>query len=195
MRASTDRTAGCGPGVRASDAERDQIVDELRDRFAEGRLTQDTFIRRVDAALQARDQAELRMLVADLPRRRPRRGLTAAIEDLRCSAQAVLSGWLRSAPQPLVLPAGSQRRFTIGREEACDLTIYDLTVSRWHAGLQQCADGWLLADLGSTNGTRLNGWRVSGQVPVRPGDWISFGGVTVVLAERPAARRMVFSGS
>ena len=150
-------------------------------------------MRRVDAALRAREQADLRMLVADLPQRRQRWALTAAIGELRWSAQSVLSGWLRASPRPLVLPAGSQRRFTIGREEACDLTIDDLTVSRWHAGLQQCADGWLLADLGSTNGTRLNGWRVRGQVPVRPGDWVSFGAVTVVLAERQAAVRMAFS--
>ena len=35
--------------------------------------------------------------------------------------------------------------------------------------------GWLLSDISSTNGTRVNGWLVRGQVPVRAGDLVSFG--------------------
>ncbi len=46
--------------------------------------------------------------------------------------------------------------------------------------------GWLLTDLGSTNGTRLNGWRVREPVPVRPGDRVSFGAVTFVLRDSAA---------
>jgi pSer/pThr/pTyr-binding forkhead associated (FHA) protein len=91
------------------------------------------------------------------------------------------------APRPptLVFPAGGQGRFTIGRHLGCDMIVADLTVSRWHAGLHRAADGWLLADLGSTNGTRLNGWRVMGPVPVRPGDRVSFGAATFVLGMPP----------
>ncbi len=66
------------------------------------------------------------------------------------------------------------------------MTLADLTVSRWHASLQRDPGGWLLADLGSTNGTRLNGWRVSSSpIHVRAGDLVSFGAVTFVLTERP----------
>jgi len=91
------------------------------------------------------------------------------------------SGW----PPPLPLPAGTQRRFTIGRELTCDMTLGDETVSRWHASLERGPNGWLLDDLGSTNGTRVNGWRVSSPYLVRAGDLVSFGGVTFVLADRP----------
>jgi pSer/pThr/pTyr-binding forkhead associated (FHA) protein len=65
------------------------------------------------------------------------------------------------------------------------MTLADETVSRWHASLERAASGWMLADLGSTNGTRLNGWRVTGPVPVRPGDTVCFGAATYLLSERP----------
>ena len=64
------------------------------------------------------------------------------------------------------------------------MTLADDTVSRWHASLERSADGWLLADLGSMNGTRLNGWRVNHPTWVRAGDMVSFGGVTFVLSDR-----------
>jgi pSer/pThr/pTyr-binding forkhead associated (FHA) protein len=93
--------------------------------------------------------------------------------------------WRRGPPPPLRLPSGSQRRYTIGRELACDMTLGDQSVSRWHASLVRGPDGWLLDDLGSTNGTRLNGWRVTSPSQVRDGDLVSFGRVTFVLADRP----------
>jgi pSer/pThr/pTyr-binding forkhead associated (FHA) protein len=65
------------------------------------------------------------------------------------------------------------------------MRLTDMTVSRWHASLQREDGEWLLADLGSTNGTRLNGWRVNNPMPVRAGDTVSFGTVTFVLTERP----------
>ena len=58
-----------------------------------------------------------------------------------------------------------------------------MTVSRTHAGLRLEAGGWLLSDAGSTNGTRLNGWRVTGPVPVRDGDRVTFGAMTLVITE------------
>jgi pSer/pThr/pTyr-binding forkhead associated (FHA) protein len=65
--------------------------------------------------------------------------------------------------------------FSIGRDASCDLAIGDMTVSRFHARLERTPFGWLLTDLASTNGTRVNGWLVRDQVPVRPGDLVSFG--------------------
>jgi pSer/pThr/pTyr-binding forkhead associated (FHA) protein len=83
-----------------------------------------------------------------------------------------------------MFPPGRQARFTIGRDPNCDLVIADISVSRRHAGLARGANGWLLTDLGSTNGTRLNGWRVRDPVPVRCGDRVSFGAVTFELRDR-----------
>ena len=41
------------------------------------------------------------------------------------------------------------------------------------------------SDLGSTNGTRLNGWRVTTDVAVKPGDQVTFGSVSFVITDRP----------
>jgi hypothetical protein len=87
----------------------------------------------------------------------------------------------RVAPFLLQFPRGSAIHFSIGRDASCDLAIADMTVSRRHAQLERTADGWLLTDLESTNGTRVNGWRVRGKVPVRPGDLVSFGDLEVRL--------------
>lgn len=55
------------PVLRASDADRESVIGMLRDGSADGRLSYDTFLRRVDAALQARGLGELADLVRDLP--------------------------------------------------------------------------------------------------------------------------------
>src|ERR1700683_1398575 len=63
-----------GNELRASDAERDSAIGKLRDRFAEGRLSQETFLYRMDAALQAKFPSELSELFTDLPREEPDSG-------------------------------------------------------------------------------------------------------------------------
>ncbi len=84
-------------------------------------------------------------------------------------------------PAPMVFPPGSGTTFTIGRTQDCDLRIADLSVSRRHAQLDRGEDGWLLSDLGSHNGTRVNGWLVREPVPVRPGDVLQFGSAMFVI--------------
>jgi hypothetical protein len=178
-----DAHSSSAPHVRVSDAERETALAKLRDGFADGRLTHETFSYRVDEVLRARADHELRTLVADLP---SPRGLRAVAQAIFSRAARATDRWLRGWPPVLTLPAGSQLRFTIGREPECDMTLADETVSRWHASLERAgAGGWLLADLGSTNGTRLNGWRVTRPIPVRPGDMVSFGSATYVLSDRP----------
>ena len=64
--------AGDTPGyLRASDAERDLAVHALRQEFAEGRLSHETFMFRMNSALGARDRAQLAGLFTDLPPRPP----------------------------------------------------------------------------------------------------------------------------
>ncbi|MGO8957150.1 MAG: FHA domain-containing protein [Streptosporangiaceae bacterium] len=168
--------------LRASDAERDEVLAELRDNYAAGRLSHDTFAHRMEAVLSARFRGELGTLRTDLPR--PRRLGAVAVAAAR-RALAATDRWLRRYPAALTLPTGKQDRFTIGREHACDMRLTDTTVSRWHACLKREENGWLLTDLGSTNGTRLNGWRVNAPITVGPGDLVSFGAATFVLTERP----------
>ena len=71
----------------------------------------------------------------------------------------------------------------IGRDEAhADLVLGDSNVSRRHAELTRNATGWCIADLGSTNGTRVNGMRVSEQ-DLANGDTITMGLVTLMFEE------------
>src|SRR6478752_4471569 len=48
----------------------------------------------------------------------------------------------------------------VGTSATADLVLTDATVSRYHLRLQVLADGYLVSDLESTNGTRLDGRRV-----------------------------------
>jgi hypothetical protein len=57
----------CVADLRASDQEREAVVREIREHFATGRLTDDEFSDRVQAAYRAQTQGELRALRADLP--------------------------------------------------------------------------------------------------------------------------------
>jgi pSer/pThr/pTyr-binding forkhead associated (FHA) protein len=57
-------------------------------------------------------------------------------------------------------------------------------VSRRHAELWRDGERWLLRDLGSSNGTRVNGVRVTEDVEVRPGDRVSLGGAAYRLRAR-----------
>jgi hypothetical protein len=181
------------PGrLRASDAERDAVVARLTEGFAAGRLSHDTFMYRMSAVLKTRHRADLPALHADLPatpqepRRPGRPGWAAALlgrlraawprPPRRMAPSRPAHPAARPAPPaPLAFPRGAGDSFSIGRSAECDLTIADMTVSRVHATLERTADGWLLTDLSSTNGTRVNGWRARGRVPVRAGDVVSFG--------------------
>src|ERR1700731_3183789 len=66
--------------LRASDAERDHAVSELRNEFAEGRLSHESFMYRMQSALDARRRGQLVGLFTDLPPRRP--GLMARIKAM-----------------------------------------------------------------------------------------------------------------
>ena len=76
---------------------------------------------------------------------------------------------------------------TVGRSGQNDIAIDgDEFASARHVRFEPRRDGVWVTDLGSTNGTRLNGWRVREPVPVRPGDRVSFGAVTFVLRDSAA---------
>jgi len=200
--------------LRASDAERDHAVGELRQEFAEGRLSHETFMYRMQAALGARNHGQLAGLFTDLPPPRPgllsriRASLTGAVSFTRggradrdpgVRRTGLITGGKPAAPavappppalpapvpEPLAFPPGSRVRFTIGRTRDCDLCLADLSVSRRHALLVRGEDGWVLSDLGSHNGTRVNGWLIREPVPVRAGDRVEFGSMRFVLQGEP----------
>ncbi|GAA3108552.1 MULTISPECIES: DUF1707 and FHA domain-containing protein [Nonomuraea] len=176
------------PPSRASDGERDRAIDELRDRAVEGRISHDTFVGRVDQALRARSRHELDELVADLPRRPTlRQRLTDAVASVSEFTTRLQAAWRRPRLPRLALPDDDRLRYVVGRGSACDLVLSDLTVSRVHAELRREEDGeWMLVDLGSLNGTRLNGWRLVGPARVKSGDEVAFGDCGfLITAQQP----------
>ncbi len=70
----------------------------------------------------------------------------------------------------------------VGRAVTTDLPVYDPTVSRRHAELVLTAQGLTVRDLGSSNGTFVNGIRVS-EMRVKDGDAVTFGKVAFKLME------------
>jgi hypothetical protein len=66
----------------------------------------------------------------------------------------------------------------IGRAPECDIELADATVSRRHAEIVRDGDAWFIRDLGSSNGTKLNGAGVVDQI-LNDGDEIRLGAVTL----------------
>lgn len=85
------------------------------------------------------------------------------------------------------LPSGEQwplkgEVVRIGRGPTNDLTLLDdPKISRSHAELRNRDGQWVLLDLGSSNGTKVNNRRIE-QHPLRAGDRIQVGGTTIVFA-------------
>jgi predicted component of type VI protein secretion system len=78
---------------------------------------------------------------------------------------------------------------TIGRE-GCDITLGDPDVSRRHAEIQVSNGDILINDLGSTNGTFVNGERIDQPRPLRDGDEVRIGGVIWRLRAPAGATRL-----
>jgi adenylate cyclase len=87
----------------------------------------------------------------------------------------------------LPLPVGST---LLGRASNCDLVLDDVSVSRWHARFLVTEEGCSVADLGSRNGTFVNGEQVE-QQELRDGDRIALGYATFTLRAAAAAPVML----
>ena len=82
-------------------------------------------------------------------------------------------------PGSLLLPTGDRVPLgeyvvSVGRQNDCTIVLGDPNVSRNHAEVRPSGDGFVVADLGSTNGTKVNGVRVAEQ-QLRDGDEVTFG--------------------
>jgi pSer/pThr/pTyr-binding forkhead associated (FHA) protein len=66
---------------------------------------------------------------------------------------------------------------TLGRAERSSVLLADTAVSGEHARLMRVRGAWVVADLGSTNGTLLNQSLVRGEVALEPGDVLGLGNV------------------
>lgn len=95
---------------------------------------------------------------------------------------AKTSAMLFAPPQPPVRLVRS-RTAVIGRSRRCDLTLASGAASRRHAEVRFDQGRFVVADLGSTNGTYVNGERLTGERVLSPGDRIDVGGSLVTFCQ------------
>jgi hypothetical protein len=79
-----------------------------------------------------------------------------------------------------------KRRVVIGRSKECDIQVADANVSRRHAEVREEGAAHWVVDLGSTNGTEVNGRRLK-RAKLRPGDTITVGATELVFGREPVA--------
>ena len=89
-------------------------------------------------------------------------------------------------PAIITLPAGQrveirEGHYVLGRNLECDIVLNDSNVSRRHAEFTCAAGEVAIRDLGSTNGTRVNGVLVTGEQILQHGDVIGFGSVQITF--------------
>jgi len=119
-----------------------------------------------------------------------RRGYRASVSRLWGAQERVLIAAMRvveeASPPPARLVAtktldGSfrvvEREHVLGRASASDIHLAHPSVSRRHARIAPRGGAHVLADIGSTSGTLLNGAKIEGEQPLREGDLIGLGEV------------------
>ncbi len=79
---------------------------------------------------------------------------------------------LRMAGRTEIVGSGGA---VLGRSRDCDIVVDDPNVSRRHAEVRPSGGSWIVRDLGSTNGVKLNGRRIEGAERLERGDAIELG--------------------
>jgi hypothetical protein len=103
-------------------------------------------------------------------------GRVAAPLEERARARSQTASLLYEGKRVVVGSGGA----TLGRSRQSDVVIDDPNVSRQHAEIRPRGGSWVLTDLGSTNGSTLNGRRIDHPEVLKPGDEIGLG--TAVVA-------------
>ena len=88
---------------------------------------------------------------------------------------------MRSGPTPGVTFPLDGDQLTIGRDSSNGVAINDAEVSRKHSRLSFQGGKYVIEDLGSTNGTFVNGQRLAGPVVLKAGDVVSLGEQIVLM--------------
>ncbi|MEY3339093.1 MAG: hypothetical protein RL575_186 [Actinomycetota bacterium] len=95
-----------------------------------------------------------------------------AMQPVVATAPLIEAALVMQNGERIVLETDSLK---IGRQATCRIVFNDSNVSREHAQMRRTADGWKLLDLGSTNGTKINGVKISEEQLLVNGDELSFG--------------------
>ncbi len=91
---------------------------------------------------------------------------------------------MRSGPTPGKTYPLEKQEVLLGRDLVNDIAVSDPEISRRHARFLMQEDNVIIEDLGSTNGTFLNGQRISSPQQLRTGDVITFGENVVMVFEK-----------
>jgi len=94
---------------------------------------------------------------------------------------------MRSGPTPGATYSLEGDQIVIGRDSSNGVVINDAEISRRHSRLTFQGGKYVLEDLGSTNGTFVNGQRLAGPVVLKSGDVVSLGEQIVMMFEALSA--------
>lgn len=115
--------------------------------------------------------------------------------SLRIAASRLLEGKLALGDEPHTALRLRQQSLILGRDQGCDRVLDDPTVSRRHARLTRSHDLITVEDLGSANGTFVNGRRIEVPTRVRPGEIIGLGNYTLTLTPDGGIEQRDFRGN
>lgn len=133
-------------------------------------------------------------------RRQDSKGAKAAGLEYAFDRDNSKNHFMQQAVLCMTLEPGTRRfviegdECTIGTGSDCDIVIEEISVSRRHARIKRENQGWLLEDLDSTNGTRINDCRIEKSASFEPGDRLQFGNVRAELRLEDAAEFEVAAG-
>ncbi|MBG0788453.1 MAG: FHA domain-containing protein, partial [Anaerolineaceae bacterium] len=99
-------------------------------------------------------------------------------------AASIFQLTMRSGPTPGKTYPLEKQEILLGRDLANDIAISDPEVSRRHSRFLMQEDNVIIEDLGSTNGTFLNGQRIASPQQLRAGDVITLGENIVLVFDR-----------
>lgn len=153
---------------------RHRLASTLNAAYGDGLLSEATLTHRLQLLFSS-PVVEPARLTGDLTFRGPRSLAQDTLARLRASWRGVLGPAPEEPARLLALDwDGGRDELMVGRDLECDIVLSDPTVSRRHVRLVFSDGTWSLRDLGSTNGTSVNGSLVK-RCQLRPGDRLRLG--------------------
>ncbi len=170
--AGHNRAMGMGGAIRA------RLSSTLATAYGRGLLSEHTLAMRLDVLLRE-PLVDPDGLVGDLALRRPEDTVWGRVAQTVSLVRERVATRLAddAGPVPLLLAldwSGLPSELLLGRSSSCDIVLSDPSISRRHLRLRSRDGRWALEDLGSMNGTTLNG-RSVGRCELRPGDDLRLG--------------------